>query len=184
MRRFFLKHSRFWGDLFIMTAVIGSNICSAWAGVGYGVIRSRPPYTTSAPASLWFQILSWTVYPLASVFLILGLCLRCGRERPRDSIQSRVPGGGPAERGSGGGKRFFLKHPWFWGDLLVFIAAAGSNTGSAWAGIQYEILRQAPPGENSAPAGIGFRIIGWTVYPLALALLILGVYLRSRRKRS
>lgn len=81
MKRFFLEHSRFWGDLFILTAAVGSNIGSAFAGIAYGVIRSRPPYTTSAPPSLWFQVMGWTVYPLALALLILGVYLRCRQKR-------------------------------------------------------------------------------------------------------
>lgn len=80
--------------------------------------------------------------------------------------------------------RFFLKHCRFWGNLFIAIAIIGSNIGSAWAGVSYKSLSLALPGENSAPPDIGFQIMGWTVYPLAIALLVLGVYLRCKYKRS
>lgn len=79
--------------------------------------------------------------------------------------------------------RFFLRHPRFWGDLLIALAVIGSNIGSAWAGMVYKMLSLGIPGENSAPANVGFQIMAWTVYPLAAALLALGVYLRSRYHR-
>ena len=80
--------------------------------------------------------------------------------------------------------RFFSKHPHFWGNLLIAAAVIGSNAGSAWAGAVYQSFISAPPGENSAPANVGFQALAWTVYPLAFALLALGVYLRNRHKRS
>lgn len=79
--------------------------------------------------------------------------------------------------------RFFLRHPRFWGDLLIVLAVIGSNIGSAWAGTVYKTLGLGIPGENSAPPNVGFQIMAWTVYPLAAALLALGVYLRSRNHR-
>lgn len=72
--RFFLKHPRFWGDLFIILAVIGSNIGSAWAGVQYEALRGHPEW--SAPPNIGFQILGWTVYPVAIALLVLGVYLR------------------------------------------------------------------------------------------------------------
>ena len=78
---------------------------------------------------------------------------------------------------------FFRKHPVFWGDLFIAAAVIASNIGSAWAGSVYRAFALASPGENSAPANIGFQMMAGTVYPLAAALLILGVYLRSGGKR-
>ena len=43
MMRVFLKHPRFWGDLYIMIAMIGSNIGSAWAGAAYHSLISAIP---------------------------------------------------------------------------------------------------------------------------------------------
>lgn len=80
--------------------------------------------------------------------------------------------------------RFFLKRPRFWGDLFISISVIASNIGSAWAGMEYQAFVMAPPFLNSAPADIGFQILIWTVYPFAAALLALGVYLRSRHRRS
>ena len=79
--------------------------------------------------------------------------------------------------------RFFRKHPVFWGDLFIAVAVIASNAGSAWAGSVYRAFALASPGENSAPANVGFQVLAWTVYPLAIALLILGVYLRSGHRR-
>ena len=73
--------------------------------------------------------------------------------------------------------RVFLKHPRFWGDLYIMIAMIGSNIGSAWAGAAYHSLISAIPGENSAPANVGFQV-------LAIVLLVLGVYLRSKYRPS
>ena len=80
--------------------------------------------------------------------------------------------------------RVFLKHPRFWGDLYIMIAMIGSNIGSAWAGAAYHSLISAIPGENSAPANVGFQVLAWTVYPLAIVLLVLCVYLRSKYRPS
>ena len=79
---------------------------------------------------------------------------------------------------------FFLKFPRFWGDLFIAAAVISSNTGSAWAGMVYQSHISDPPWMNSAPASVGFQIMIWTVYPAATALLVLGVYLRSKYKRS
>lgn len=79
---------------------------------------------------------------------------------------------------------FFLKHPRFWGSLFIAIAMIGSNVGSAWAGGEYRFLSTAPPWQNSAPASVGFQVLMYTVYLLAIALLVLGVYLWSRYRRS
>ena len=78
--------------------------------------------------------------------------------------------------------RFFLKHPRFWGDLFIAVAVIGSNIGSALAGMAYKSLSLAIPGENSAPASVGFQALAGTVYPLSAALLVLGVYLRGTYK--
>lgn len=78
--------------------------------------------------------------------------------------------------------RFFLKHPRFWGDLFIAIAVIGSNVGSAWAGVQYGISRTSTL-LNSAPANVGFHVLAWTVYPLAIVLLVLGVYVRSKYRK-
>lgn len=80
--------------------------------------------------------------------------------------------------------RFFLKRPRFWGSLFIAIAVIGSNVGSAWAGGEYRFLSTAPPWQNSAPASVGFQVLAWTVYPLSIALLVLGVYLWGRHRRS
>lgn len=87
-----------------------------------------------------------------------------------------------AERKESFMRHFFLKHPRFWGDLFIGAAVIGSNIGSAWAGMAYKALSLAPPGENSAPAAVGFQALAWTVYPLAAAVLALGVYLRCRHR--
>lgn len=79
--------------------------------------------------------------------------------------------------------RIFLRYPRFFGDLFILTAVITSNAGSAWAGMVYRSMRLAPPYSNSAPPGVGFQIMMWTVYPLTLALLVLGVYLRSTYKR-
>lgn len=78
---------------------------------------------------------------------------------------------------------FFLKHPRLWGGVFITIAVIGSNFGSAWAGGEYRLLSTQPPWQNSAPASVGFQVLMYTVYPLAIALLALGVYLWSRHKR-
>ena len=80
--------------------------------------------------------------------------------------------------------RFFLKHPRFWGSLFIAIAMIGSNVGSAWAGGEYRFLSMAPPWQNSAPTSVGFQALAWTVYPLSIASLVLGVYLWGRYRRS
>ncbi len=80
--------------------------------------------------------------------------------------------------------RFFLKYPRFWGDLFIAGAVIGSNAGSAWAGMAYEAIRRIPPFETSFPPDSGFQLMGFTVYPLAIALLVLGVRLRSKRSAS
>ena len=78
--------------------------------------------------------------------------------------------------------RFFLKHPRFWGDVFIAISVIGSNIGAAWAGVVDSSMISAIPGENSAPANVGFQALAGTVYPLAIALLVLGVYIRSKHK--
>ncbi len=80
--------------------------------------------------------------------------------------------------------RFFLKHPRFWGDLFIAAAVIGSNAGSAWAGMVYEAIREIPPFETGFPPDSGFQLMGFTVYPLAIALLVLGVCLRSKYQRK
>lgn len=77
--RFILKHPRFWGDLFIAAAVIGSNAGSAWAGAQFEILRGHTEW--SAPPNSGFQILLWTVYPLAVILLVLGLYLRSKYKR-------------------------------------------------------------------------------------------------------
>ena len=79
--------------------------------------------------------------------------------------------------------RFFLKHPRFWGNLFIVLAMVGSNVGSAWAGAVYSSMLSAIPGENSAPANVGFQALAGTVYPLAIAFLVLGVYIRRKHKQ-
>ena len=83
MMRFFLKHARFWGDLFIAAAVIGSNIGSAWAGAVYQSMISAPDsFGNSAPANVGFQAMGMTVYPLAFVLLALGVWLKGKQKQP------------------------------------------------------------------------------------------------------
>ncbi len=84
MPNFLLKHPRFWGDLFIAIAVIGSNAGSAWAGAQYGSMTSKPfhPFAYSVPPNWGFEIMGWSVYPLAFALLVLGVYLRSKYKGP------------------------------------------------------------------------------------------------------
>ena len=84
MPDFLLKHPRFWGDLFIAAAVIGSNVGSAWAGIQYGVMTREPfdPFAYSVPPNFGFEIMAWSVYPLAIALLVLGVYLRSRSKEP------------------------------------------------------------------------------------------------------
>lgn len=75
MKNWFLKRPRLWGMVCILLAAVGSNVGSAWAGAAYGRMAASEPWMHSAPATVGFMIMAWTVYPACLLLLGLGLYL-------------------------------------------------------------------------------------------------------------
>lgn len=73
-----------------------------------------------------------------------------------------------------------MRHPRFWGSLCIAVSAAGSNVGSAWAGWAARGIGGLDPWMQVWPPDVGFRVLGWTLYPVCIGLLVLGVWLWTK----